>query len=139
LNDSDTEIRKKSPVLEKILQHPAARREQGEDGREAYDEARVRSRDSLMLEFRFANGRRAGFSYVGLTETDFEPGEESETITLRFGDANVVVNGQAMLGLYEKLLDQRARYIQEGTEGEEGSRPQDDPYVERIEIERKED
>jgi hypothetical protein len=138
LKDSDTEI-KRSSTLQKILQHPAARREPEEDEAEAYNEARVRSRDSLMLEFRFADGRRSGLSYVGLTETDFDPGEEAETITLRFGSAKVIVSGQALRELYEKLLDQRTRFIQEGSEAVEGLRPQDTPYIERIEIERKED
>jgi hypothetical protein len=138
LTDSNIET-KKSSTLQKILKHPAMRGEPEDDGAEAYNEARVRSRDSLMLEFRFADGRRSGFSYVGLTETDFNPGEDAETITLRFSNANVIVNGQALGELYEKLLDQRARFIQEGSEAMEGLRPQDAPYVERIEIERKED
>jgi hypothetical protein len=139
LSDSDIELKRKSPALEKILRHPAMRQEAEEEKHESYDEARVRSRDSLMLEFRFADGRRSGFSYVSLSETDFEPGGESETITLRFSNANVVVSGQALIELYEKLLDQRARFIQEGSEAVKEARWQDAPFVERIEIERKED
>lgn len=138
MSDSDTEIRKSS-ALQKILSHPALRRDAEEEDTEAYDEARVRSRDSLMLEFRFANGKKSGFSYVSLAETDFDPGEDSETITLHFGIANVIVTGQALGELYEKLLDQRTRFIQEGSEAVESLRPQNTPYVERIEIERKED
>jgi hypothetical protein len=138
MKDSDTEI-KKSPALQKILNHPALRREADEDKAEAYDEARVRSRDNLMLEFRFADGKRSGFSYVGLSETDFDPGEEFETITLRFSNANVIVNGQALAELYEKLLDQRTRFIQEGTGSDQDSRSQHTPFVERIQIERRED
>jgi hypothetical protein len=139
LSDSDIELKRKSPVLEKILRHPAMRLEPEEEKHESYDEARVRSRDSHMLEFRFADGRRSGFSYVGLSETDFEPGGESETITLRFSNANVVVSGQALIELYEKLLDQRARFIQEGSEALKEAQQQDAPFVERIEIERRED
>jgi hypothetical protein len=139
LKDSDTEI-PRSAALQKILNHPALRREPEEmDTIEAFDEARVRSRDSLTLEFRFADGRRSGFSYIGLTESDFDPGQNGETITLRFGHAKVTVNGQALGELYEKLLDQRARFIQEGSEAMEVLRKHDTPYVERIEIERRED
>lgn len=139
MKDSDTEI-KRSATLQKILNHPALRHEpEVEDAIEAYDEARVRSRDSLTLELRFADGRRSGFSYVGLTESDFDPGQDGETITLRFSHAKVTVGGQALGDLYEKLLDQRARFIQEGSEAAEGLRRHDTPYVERIEIERKED
>lgn len=139
MSDSDTEIRK-NPALQKILNHPALRRDPEEEGApEAYEEARVRSRDSYMLEFRFANGRRTALSYMALPDIEFDPGEEGDTLTLRFGHARAIVNGQALGELYEKLLDQRAPFIQEGSEATEGLRKHDTPYVERIEIERKED
>jgi hypothetical protein len=139
LKDSDTEM-PRSAALQKILNHPALRREpEEEDEVEAHGEARVRSRDNLTLELRFADGRRSGFSYIGLMESDFDPGQDGETITLRFGHAKVTVYGQALSEVYEKILDQRERFIQEGSEGAEGLRKDDTPYVERIEIERKED
>jgi hypothetical protein len=137
MKDSDTEI-KKSPALQKILDHPALRREQDEDGTKAYDEARIRSRDSYMVEFRFASGRKAAFSWAGMPEIDFDPEEGFETITLRFAYAKVIVNGQALGELYEKLLDQRTRFIQEGMGSDQDFRTQHTPFVERIEIERKE-
>jgi hypothetical protein len=137
MKDSDTDI-KKSPALQKILNHPALRREPEEEGDKAYDEARIRSRDSYMVEFRFASGRKAAFSWAGMPEIDFDPEEEFETITLRFAYAKVIVTGQALSELYEKLLDQRTRFIQEGTASDQDSRTQDTPFVERIEIERKE-
>jgi hypothetical protein len=138
MKDSDTDT-KKSPALQKILSHPALRREQEEDGDKAYDEARIRSRDSYMVEFRFASGRKAAFSWAGMPEIDFDPEEGFETITLRFASAKVIVNGQALGELYEKLLDQRTRFIQEGTGSDQDSRKRHGPLVERIEIERKED
>jgi hypothetical protein len=73
-----------------------------------------------------------------LGETDFDPGE-TETITLRFARANVVVTGQKLVRLYEKLLDQRARFIQQSTEAEAEMESPDEPYIEEIEILRKED
>ena len=139
MKDSNTQARRSS-VLEKILQHPAAHPEsQAEESREAFEEARVRSRDSFALEMRFADGRRAGFSYAYLMETDFDFSDSGDTITLRFGRADVVVTGRALMGLYEKLVDQRTRIIQQGTSAEEESRMQNEPFVERIQIERKED
>ena len=138
---SDTETRvKRSPAIQKILQHPAVRGEPEEgQAEQAYEEARVRSRDSYVLEIRLSDGSRRAFSYAYLLETDFDFGEGSDMITLRFNSTNVLVSGQALLGLYEKLLDQRARFIQEGSEGNEASPLQQGPYVERVEIERKAD
>jgi hypothetical protein len=119
LKDSNTQARISS-VLEKILQHPAAHPEsQAEESREAFEEARVRSRDSFALEMRFADGRRAGFSYAYLMETDFDFSDSGDTITLRFGRADVVVTGRALMGLYEKLVDQMTRIIKEGTSAED--------------------
>lgn len=139
MSDIETRV-KRSPAIQKILRHPAVHGEQEEGHAEpAYEEARVRSRDSYVLEIRLSDGNRRAFSYAYLLETDFDFGEGSDTITLRFNSTTVLVSGQALLGLYEKLLDQRARLIQEGTEGAEASRLQEGPYVERVEIERNAD
>jgi hypothetical protein len=139
MKDSDTEI-KKSPALQKILNYPGPRREQeNEEKKQPFDDARVRSRDNVVLELRFADGTRAALCYSYLVETDFEFGEGTDTITLRFNSAKVVVTGQGLLGLYEKLLDQRTRYIQEGMGSDDDTETEHAAYVERIEIERKED
>ena len=69
---------------------------------------------------------------------DFDPGD-SDTITLRFARANVVVRGQNLVSLYEKLLDQRARFIKQNTQAEGELQSPDEPYIEEIEILRKED
>jgi hypothetical protein len=136
MKDSDTEV-KKSSAVQKILQHPANRREpETDESGKQYEDAR--SRDNFNLEFRFSDGKREFLSLVGL-EAEFDPGKDGDTLTLHFARADVIVTGRALLSLYEKLLDQRARFIQENTEAERGLQPADIPYVEQIEIKRKDD
>ena len=130
----DSEPAKRWPsTLEKILNHPSVRDEEDE---KPFEDAR--SRDNLNLELRYCNGKRTFFSLVELGETDFDPGD-SDIITLRFARANVVVTGQKLLTLYEKLLDQRARFIRQNTEAEGDLQSPNEPYIETIEIVRRED
>jgi hypothetical protein len=58
---------------------------------------------------------------------------------LRFARANVIATGRGLESLYEKLLDGRARFIQQNTQAEGEFIPSADPFIETIEIERKED
>jgi hypothetical protein len=130
----DSEAVKRWPSnIEKILNHPSAR---DEDDEKPFEDAR--SRDNLNLELRFCNGKQKFFSLVELGETDFDPGD-SDIITLRFARANVIVTGQKLMPLYEKLLDQRARFIQQNTEAEGELQSVNEPYIEKIEIVRRED
>jgi hypothetical protein len=132
LKDSEAETRR-SKVLNKILQHPAAKQEP-EDGEDRQNFEDARSRDNIHLELRFCNGKRSFFSLVELGETDFDPGER-DIITLRFNRANVTVIGRGLVTLYELLLDQRARFIEQNTEAE-GELMSTAQYVESMEIQR---
>jgi hypothetical protein len=130
----DNEVARRWPShREKVLNHPAV--QEPDEGKQFED---ARSRDNLNVELRFCDGRRKFFSLVELGEVDFDPGD-TDTITLRFARANVIVTGQKLVLLYEKLLDQRARFIQQSTEAEGELQSPDEPYIEGIEIERKED
>lgn len=136
LKDSSAENRQSS-VLRKILKHPAAAHEpQPEDADKPFEDAR--SRDNLNLEIRLSDGKRKFFSLVGL-EAEFDSGDDGDTLMLHFVRAEVVVTGRGLLSLYEKLLDQRARFIKQGTEAEADLLDPNVPHVERIEIHRKED
>jgi hypothetical protein len=130
----DSEATKRWPSsLEKILNHPSAREPENEE-----QFADARSRDNLNLELRYCDGKRKFFSLVELGEADFDPGE-SDIITLRFARSNVIVTGQKLICLYERLLDQRARFIQQSTEAEGDLESPDKPYIETIEVVRKEE
>jgi hypothetical protein len=134
LKDNDT-ARRWPSHRDKVLNHPAVQEPDEGEGKQFED---ARSRDSLYLELRFCDGKRTAFSLVEGPEVDFDP-DGADTITLRFARANVVVKGQKLVRLYEKLLDQRARFIQQNTEAEGELQATDEPYVEKIEILRRED
>jgi hypothetical protein len=130
----DNDVARRWPShREKILNHPAV--QETDEGKHFED---ARSRDNFNLELRFCDGKRKFFSLVELGEVDFDP-DDPDTITLRFVRANVVVKGQKLVLLYEKLLDQKARFIQQNTDAEGELQSPDEPYIEKIVILRKED
>jgi hypothetical protein len=130
----DNDVARRWPShREKVLNHPAV---QEADEAKPFEDAR--SRDSFYLELRFCDGSRRSFSLVEGPEVDFDPGD-SDTITLRFIRADVIVTGQGLTSLYGKLLDQRARFIQQNTEAEGELQSPGELYIEKIEILRKED
>jgi hypothetical protein len=130
----DSEVARRWPSrVEKILTHPAV--QEADEGNQFED---ARSRDNLNLEVRFCDGKRKFFSLVGL-EAEFDPGDAEDALTLHFVRAEVIITGRSLFGLYEKLLDQRAGFIQQNTEAEGELQPPNVPYVEQIEIQRKED
>jgi hypothetical protein len=71
-----------------------------------------------MLDIRLADGRIVTFSYAYFARMDFTPGD---TLSLRLPGAVVRVEGRRLARLREALAEHRARFIQEGTEAEEGS------------------
>jgi hypothetical protein len=135
----DSDIKERPTVVKKILQSTLPRHEpETAEAAEKKPYEDARSRDEVNLEIRFSDGTRKFFSLVGL-EAEFDPGDEHDTLTLHFLRAEVIVTGRALLSLYEKLLDQRARFIKQGTQAEGDLRDPNVPYVEQIEIHRKED
>ena len=131
---TDNDVARRWPShREKVLKHPAV-----QDPEEANPFEDARSRDNVNLEIRLSDGKRKFFSLVGL-EAEFDSGDDGDTLMLHFVRAEVVVTGRGLLTLYEKLLDQRARFIKQGTEAEGELLDPNVSYVEQIEIHRKED
>lgn len=130
----DSEAAKSWPShVAKVVKHPAVQ-ESGDSN--PYEDAR--SRDNFNLELRFCDGKRKFLSLVELGEVDFDPGE-TDIITLRFARAQVTVTGQKLVNLYERLLDQRARFIKQSTEAEGELQSPHEAYIETIKVVRKED
>ena len=111
---------------------PAASR----SAREAFQEGRTRSRDSVMLDVRFATGDIESFNYAYLTRISYKPGD---TLRLQFGGWAVKVEGKRLGRLRDSVSEHRARYIQEGTDAEEGLKPEDAAHIDSISIEEKGD
>ena len=104
--------------------------------REAFDDARPRSREDIMLDVRLKDGTREAFNYAYLVKVTFTPGD---TLLLRFGTDEVKVQGRRLAPLYERLTEHRARFIQEGTETEEGLKSEDAAHIDAIELSERND
>jgi hypothetical protein len=102
--------------------------------REAFQEGRTRSRDSVMLDVRFATGDVESFNYAYLTRISYKPGD---SLRLQFGGYVIQVEGKRLNRLRDSVSEHRARYIQEGTDAEEGLKPEDAAHIDSILIEDK--
>jgi hypothetical protein len=127
-------------AVERLLGKTAPRHEpeveQANDGiRDAFDAddtlPTARGRSAVMLDCRKANGQRHAMSYAYLTQIDFEPGDR---LKLHFAGQVVQIGGRRLRPLYQRLLEHRVHAIQEGTDAEEGLKPDDAPHIERLEI-----
>jgi hypothetical protein len=114
-----------------VRQAPPASAEDENDAAEAFQEARARSREALMLDVRFADGTIESFDYGLPKRVTYKP---DGTLILRFGKDTITVEGSNLQRVRQAVTEGRARFIQEGTEAEEGLKPEDAAHIERIEI-----
>jgi len=122
---------RRSPVVEKLLQHPAALREAQAEARDTHQNARQHSREAIMLDIRLSSGEIESFSYTDLSRIRFKPGD---SLVLKFGRDEVKVGGRNLGRLREIISEHRARFIQEGTETEEKLKSETEEHIDRIEI-----
>jgi hypothetical protein len=122
----------RSSVVDKVLHHPAPRHEpEVEEARDSHQNARAHSREAVMLDVKLADGSIESFPYAWLARIKYQPGD---TLTLRFGRNEINIEGRNLSRTRDLVSEHRARFIQEGTEGEEGLKPEDAPHIERIAI-----
>jgi hypothetical protein len=128
---ADSNVRRSS-VVEKILQHPAPRHEpEVEEARESHQNARAHSRENIMLDVKLADGSIESFPYAWLSRVKYQPGN---TLILRFGKDEVTIEGRNLSRLRDVVTEHRTRFIQEGTDGEEGLKPEKAAHIDRIVI-----
>jgi hypothetical protein len=101
------------------------------EGRDAFQEARTRSRDCVMLDVRLASGAVESFNYAYLVRVSYKPGDR---LRLQFGNTAVQIEGRRLARLREMVAEHRCSAISEGTDAEEGLKPEDAPHIESIEI-----
>ena len=124
-------------AVDKILGKSPPRHEPeagGEQFRDAFDEVRapkVRGREGITLNVRLADGRCKGFSYAYLVRVKYVPGD---TLTVQFVQTEIVIQGRKLGPLYLRLLDHRVEAVQEGTDTEEGLKPDDASHIDSISI-----
>lgn len=98
---------------------------------DAFQEARAKSREALMFDVRLHDGTIVSFPYAYLRRVTYQP---TGVIVLRFGADTVMAHGRNLHRLRDAIAEHRARFIQEGTEAEEGAKAEDAAHIERIEI-----
>jgi hypothetical protein len=123
---------RRSWAAEKILPHTGPRHEpEVEEARESHQNARAHSREAVMLDVKMADGSIESFPYAWLSHVKYEPGD---TLILRFGGRNINIAGRNLSRLREVISEHRMRFVQEGTDGEEGLKPEDAAHIEKIVI-----
>ena len=107
--------------------------------RKAYEEglvSRTRSREAMCLDVRLKDGTMGGGPYAFLSWVEFTPGDK---LVLHFPGRKVRIEGKNLRDLYARLLDHRVMAIQEGTEAEEGLKPDEAAHIDHIEVETEEE
>ena len=130
-----TDAQTRTTAVQRILKTPLPPRHEPEveEAMEDYEEARARSREALMFDIRFRDGRIISFNYGLLDKSQYLP---EGKIVLRFGRDEVIAEGRNLLRIYTTITEHRRRFIHEGTHAEEMLIPQDAGYIESIEIKR---
>jgi hypothetical protein len=98
---------------------------------DAYDKVRGESREAPMLEIRFRDGSLAAFDYQSLHEA--KSPHEGKMI-LRFGRKEIIVDGKNLRRYFTTITEHHQRFIFEGTDQEEASKPEDASHIDRITI-----
>jgi hypothetical protein len=132
-----TDSKPRRSVVEQFLKKPTPRHEpEVEEAMEAFQEARAKSREALMLDVRLIDGTIQSFDYASLRRVKYSP---DGTLTLRFGRDKIVAEGKNLERLRCAISEHRARFIQQGTDTEEGLKADDAPHIDSIEIEEGDD
>jgi hypothetical protein len=128
----DTSTKPRLSVVEQLAKGQRPRHEpEVEQAVDAYQEARARSREALMLDVRLIDGTIMSFDYAHLAKSRFLPDGK---IVLRFGRDEVTAEGKNLLRLYSAITEHRARFIQQGTDAEEGLKGDDAAHIDKIAI-----
>jgi hypothetical protein len=128
----DTDLKTRRGAIQQIVDGPRPKHEpEVQAAKDAYDEVRARSREAPMLEIRFRDGSLEAFDYQSLHHAK-SPHEGK--ILLRFGRKEVIVEGKNLRRRFTSIIEHRQRYISEGTDEEEASKPEDASHIDRITI-----
>ena len=101
--------------------------------RESYDGSRPNSEDDQMLDVRLSDGSRCALAYGTLLKVNYNPADQ---LKLAFAIDTVVIEGRRLLPLYDLLRRHRAKFVQEGTDAEDGLKPEDASHIDRIHFEK---
>ena len=131
------DAKRSTSAVERILGKTTPRHEPEVESagvRDAFEDEEMpksRGRAAIMLDVRKRDGQCHAMSYAYLTQVDFEPGDRMK---LHFADKVVQIGGRRLKSLYRRLLEHRVHAIQEGTDAEEGLKPEDVTHIDRIDL-----
>ncbi|MBY0504435.1 MAG: hypothetical protein K2X03_11020 [Bryobacteraceae bacterium] len=123
-------------VLERLAGRQAKEPPGDESVRDSFSMGRVSDDDDLMLDVRLKDGSRYAFPYGTLLKVDFSPRDE---LKLVFSANIVVIEGRRLLPLYDLLRRHKAKFVQEGTDAEDGLKPDDAAHIDSIHIQKPEE
>jgi len=87
-----TDSRRRRSIVEQLAGKTGPRHEpEVEEAMEAFQEARAKSREALMLDVRLTDGTIESFDYASLRRVKYSP---DGTLTLRFGRDKIVAEGK---------------------------------------------
>jgi hypothetical protein len=115
---------------------PPSADDDANDAAEDFRKARARSREALMLDVRFPDGTIESFDYSLPKRVTYKP---DGTLILRFGQDHITVEGSNLHRVRQAVTEGRQKFIQEGTEAEDGIKPEDAAHIERIVFAEEED
>ena len=117
--------------LTKYIRKPSAESEEQNQAADAFKEARARSREALMLDVLLKDGTIESFDYSLPKRVTYKP---NGVLILRFGRDKITVKGNNLKRVRQAVTEGRARFIQEGTETEEGLKPEDAAHIDQVDI-----
>lgn len=125
-----TNLKPRRSAVEQLARPGPRHEPEVEEAMDAYQEARARSREALMLDVRLTDGTIESFDYASLRRVKYRPG----TLTLCFGGEEVVAEGKNLQRLRDAITEHRAKFIKQGTDAEEGLKAEDAAHIESIVI-----
>lgn len=115
----------------KMVRKTAQEEPQESETADAVQHGRVKSREALMLDVRLRDGTVESFDYSLPKRVTYT---RDGTLILRFGEDKIKLGGTGLDQVRQAVTEGRAKLIQEGTEAEQGVKPEDAAHIAWIEI-----
>jgi hypothetical protein len=128
-DDSNPSVLKFGKLVRKA--GPEADESQAAEAAEAFKQARAKSREALMLDVKLRDGTIESFDYSLPKRVTYKP---DGTLVVKFGEDTIILRGNNLDPVRQALTEGRARSLQEGTQAEHDSTPENAARIEQIEI-----
>jgi len=127
---------KRRSAVEQFSQRGPRHEPEVKETLDAYQEARQTMREVVRLQLRLVDGTIESLDYLRMGRITFEP---QGRIIIRHGRVRAVIEGKNLHRLFSAVDEHRRRFVQEGTEAEEGLKPEESEHVDKIYFEENEE